>query len=72
MKGLKVYVIFMLVLVFAAGKEGVEAKTCTSTDLLEGCTDDFCNDQCIDSHVKEAKGVCVGAPGTTCQCTYPC
>ncbi|KAK8573503.1 hypothetical protein V6N13_009593 [Hibiscus sabdariffa] len=54
------------------GKEGVEAKTCTSTDLLEGCTDDFCNDQCIDSHVKEAKGVCVGAPGTTCQCTYPC
>ncbi|KAK8508916.1 hypothetical protein V6N12_035017 [Hibiscus sabdariffa] len=69
MKGLKVYVIFMLVLIFAAGKKGVEAKTCTPTHPLEDCTDDLCNEQRTAVYGKAAKGVCVG---TSCQCTYPC
>ncbi|KAK8633655.1 hypothetical protein V6N13_014497 [Hibiscus sabdariffa] len=70
MRGLKVYVIFMLVLVSAAGKEGVEAAdTCTSNPYLEGCQDLLCLQLCMFAYGKEAKGYC---GGTTCHCTYPC
>ncbi|KAK8977739.1 hypothetical protein V6N11_000066 [Hibiscus sabdariffa] len=69
MKGLKVYVIFMLVLVFAAGKEGVEAKTCTKDHEMLGCSDEFCDSQCPGYHGVGATGVCLF---NTCRCTFPC
>ncbi|KAK8479424.1 hypothetical protein V6N11_063546 [Hibiscus sabdariffa] len=68
MKGLKVYVIFMLVLVFAAGKEGVEAKTCTGqAHLARACVDDICNQVCLrihEDHDPNAKGACVVDKGS--------
>ncbi|KAK8479421.1 hypothetical protein V6N11_063543 [Hibiscus sabdariffa] len=77
MKGLKVYVIFMLVLVFAAGKEGVEAKTCTGqAHLPRACVDDICNQVCLrihEDHDPNAKGACVVDKGSlVCECTFAC
>ncbi|KAK8589287.1 hypothetical protein V6N12_023690 [Hibiscus sabdariffa] len=77
MKSFKMYAtIFMLVLLFAAGKEvAATEKLCHSTHSLEGCKNDICTRECIIIHGNGAEGACVGPPGMTwhtCECTYHC
>ncbi|KAK9016966.1 hypothetical protein V6N11_079457 [Hibiscus sabdariffa] len=69
---MKVTVLFMLVLIFAAGKEGAEAKTCKERHDMIGCFDEFCNSQCPGYHGVGATGVCLNDPVNTCECTFPC
>ncbi|TYH45111.1 hypothetical protein E1A91_D11G236700v1 [Gossypium mustelinum] len=71
---MKVYALFLVVLILSAGKEeAAEEKTCKDGLNLEACEDDLCLELCQVIYGVNATGACCGPLATAvCHCLYPC